>query len=116
MSWLVLEHPDFRAEREGLDEAVSDKLDEIILALEVAGPRLGRPLVDTLNGSKHRNMKEIRIALKGAWRFAFAFDPERRAVILCGGNKAGVSSGRFYRALVRIADARFDAWLEAGGE
>jgi hypothetical protein len=116
MKWTVLEHPDFVEERDELDEEVSDKLDEIIVALERVGPRLGRPLVDTLNGSKHRNMKEIRVAAGGAWRFAFAFDHDRQAVILCGGNKEGRSKKKFYRALINTADKRFDDWLEAEEE
>ena len=61
MKWTVVEHPDFRMERRELDAEVSDKLDTILLALEETGPRLGRPWVDTLKGSRHRNMKEIRI-------------------------------------------------------
>lgn len=113
MPWTVIEHPDFIAERADLDADVSDKLDEVILALEQIGPRLGRPIVDTLNGSKHHNVKEIRIAVDGAWRFAFAFDPDRNAVILCGGDKEGQSKRKFYNALIRTADRRFDEWLEA---
>jgi hypothetical protein len=112
MTWTVLEHPDFRRERNRLPEDVSDKLDELILVLEQIGPRLGRPYVDTLKGSRHANMKEVRIAVKGAWRFAFAFDQARRAVILCGGNKEGMSKPKFYRSLIAIADRRFDEWLE----
>ena len=50
---------------------------------------LGRPNVDTLEGSDFANMKELRFRLDGLWRFAFAFDPSRRAIILCGGNKLG---------------------------
>lgn len=113
MTWTVLEHPDFVTERGELDDEVSDKLDEVIIALEEAGPQLGRPLVDTLNGSMHKNMKEIRIAVKGVWRFAFAFDHDRQAVILCGGNKAGTSKSKFYKNLINTADARFAEWLEA---
>lgn len=116
MKWTVLEHPDFIKEREGLDDAVSDKLDELILVLEQTGPQLGRPIVDTLKGSKHKNMKEIRIAVKGAWRFAFAFDQERQAIILFGGNKEGQSQNKFYKALIATADVRFDEWLEAEEE
>jgi hypothetical protein len=113
MPWTVIDHPDFDAERERLPSAVLDKLAEVVLALEDLGPMLGRPLADTLIGSKHPNMKELRIAVKGAWRFAFAFDPERQAVILVGANKEGVSSRRFYRRLIRIADGRFDEWLKS---
>lgn len=113
MTWTVLEHPDFSKEREAFPLEVLDKLAEAVLALESIGPRLGRPLVDTLKGSRHSNMKELRCAVKGAWRIAFAFDLERQAILLVGGNKEGVSSDKFYRSLIRIADRRFDDWLTA---
>lgn len=116
MPWTVLEHPNFSEEREGLDDEVSDKLDEVLLALGDIGPNLGRPLVDTLNGSKHKNMKEIRFNAKGVWRFAFAFDEDRQAVVLCGGNKEGRAQGKFYKKLIATADERFDEWLEAEKE
>ncbi len=54
-------------------------------------------------------MKELRFdAADGVWRFAFAFDAKRRAIILCGGDKSGGSEKRFYRQLIDKADARFD--------
>jgi len=66
--------------------------------------------VDTLNGSKHANMKELRFeAAGGVWRFPFAFDPNREAIVLCGGDKSGGSEKRFYRRLIEQADPRFDA-------
>ena len=71
---------------------------------------LGRPRADTFNGSRHANMKELRFdATDGVWRFAFAFDPKRQAIVLCGGDKSGVSEKRFYQQLIDKADARFDA-------
>ena len=115
MPWVVLDHPDFIPERQALDSDVIDKLAEIVLALVEAGPHLGRPHIDTLAGSRHGNMKEIRISVRGAWRFAFAFDPERQAIILCGGNKEGTAQRLFYKTLIRTADKRFDDWLEAKG-
>lgn len=36
----------------------------------------------------------------------------RRAILLCAASKSGKSQGRFYRALIRKADQRFDAHLE----
>jgi hypothetical protein len=52
-------------------------------------------------------MKELRFdADGGVWRVAFAFDPERRAILLVGGDKAAVSKSRFYANLVDIADRR----------
>jgi hypothetical protein len=112
MPWIVNEHPDFAEERSQLPEEVQDRLDEVILAIEEHGPDLGRPLIDTLKDSRHRNMKEIRFRENGVWRFAFAFDREREAVVLVGGNKDGANQKRFYKALIRVADTRFDDWLE----
>ena len=78
------------------------------------GPNLGRPTVDGLKGSKHANMKELRFdAGDGVWRFAFAFDFNRQAIILCGGDKSGGSESRFYKRLIAKADVRFDAHCKA---
>jgi len=76
------------------------------------GPQLGRPRVDTLKGSSHANMKELRFAAAdGEWRVAFAFDPKPKAILLVAGDKSGGSEKRFYRELIRRADDRFDAHL-----
>lgn len=77
------------------------------------GPQLRRPHCDTLKGSKHANMKELRFTLPaGEWRIAFAFDPERCAILLVGGSKSGVNERQFYKDLIRTADARFAAHLK----
>ena len=58
-------------------------------------------------------MKELRLnAHGGVWRVAFAFDPERRAILLVAGDKSGVSQARFYKQLIRKADTRFDEHLQ----
>ena len=112
MKWEVEFHDDFVPEYEVLQEGVQDELQAIIEVLESLGPLLGRPRVDTLNGSRHANMKEIRFdAAEGVWRFAFAFDPARQAIILCGGDKSGGGEKRFYRQLIEKADARFNAHI-----
>ncbi len=68
--------------------------------------------MDTLNGSRHANMKELRFnAADGVWRVAFAFDPHRHAILLVAGDKSGGSKKRFYDDLIRKADKRFDAHL-----
>jgi hypothetical protein len=68
--------------------------------------------VDTLNESKHPNMKELRFhAADGVWRAAFAFDPKRKGIVLVAGDKSGGSQTRFYRELICKADTRFDAHL-----
>ena len=50
---------------------------------------------------------------QGVWRFAFAFDEERNAVVLVGGNKQGKNQKRFYNGLIATADQRLDEWLDA---
>ena len=80
--------------------------------IERFGPTTGRPRVDTLKGSSHANMKELRFdADGGVWRVAFAFDPGRKAVLLVAGDKSGRGEAAFYRRLIAVADRRFDAHL-----
>lgn len=112
MSWDVLFHDAFDAEFEDLPEAVQDELLAHARLLEEFGPQLGRPRVDTLNGSDHANMKELRFdADDGVWRVAFAFDPKRKAILLVCGDKSGGSEKRFYKQLIKKADERFDDHL-----
>jgi hypothetical protein len=114
MAWDVEFHDEFLAEYEELPEAVQDELLALIQVLEILGPQMKRPRVDTLNGSRHKNMKELRFdAYGGVWRFAFAFDLNRQAVILCGGDKSGGSESRFYKRMIAKADARFDAYCKS---
>ena len=62
-------------------------------ALTRLGPGLGRPYADTLNGSKYTNMKELRGKTPSAvLRIAFAFDSQRIAKVLCGGQQKGNQS------------------------
>ena len=76
------------------------------------GPALQRPHANTLKGSKHANMKELRFdAAGGVWRIAYAFDPKRRAILLVAGDKSGQSEPRFYRRLNDKADRRLNAHL-----
>jgi hypothetical protein len=112
MRWEIELADEFEPEFDVLSEAVQDELLAQAKLLEQFGPSLGRPRVDTLNGSKHRNMKELRFdADGGVWRVAFAFDPVRRAILLVAGDKSGTSQKRFYRRLLEKADQRFDAHL-----
>src|SRR3954453_8957059 len=109
--WTVLFHADFEPELETLPADVRIELLARLQALATFGPALGRPQVDTLSGSSFPNMKELRFRLDGLWRFAFAFDPQRKAIILCAGKKEGQNQDKFYRDLIRTADARFAAHI-----
>src|SRR4051812_40032981 len=105
--WGVLFHGEFDPEFEALAEDVQDEILAHAKLLAQFGPQLGRPRVDTLAGSRHANMRELRFdAADGVWRVVFAFDPTRKAVLLVAGDKSGVSQKRFYRRLIRTADDR----------
>ena len=110
--WAVELGDEFEPEFYALPGDVRLEILAISRLLQQFGPQLGRPRVDTLKGSRHANMKELRFdAADGVWRVAFAFDPKRRAVLLVAGDKSGGSETRFYKQLAIKADERFDARL-----
>jgi hypothetical protein len=96
----------------GTDDAhrIAAALDE----LTVRGPALGRPLADSLRGSRHHNMKELR-SIGGNLRALFAFDPQRRAVVLLGGDKTGDWKG-WYKRNLPLADRLYDNHLRTQGK
>ena len=110
--WQVLFGEAFEPEFLALPDPVQTEILALSRLLQHFGPNLGRPRVDTLNGSRHPNMKELRFdASDGVWRVPFAFDPKRMAILLVAGDKSGGSARRFYGELIRKADVRFDAHL-----
>jgi len=114
MTWNVEFHDALVAEFGALPSEVKVALAGHVELLKEIGPELGRPHADTLKGSRHANMKELRVQCAGGvWRLAFAFDPRRSAILLVGGDKAGVSEKRFYRTLIATADERLDDHLAA---
>jgi hypothetical protein len=99
--WAVEMADEFEPEFDVLHENVRTEILASSLVLKEFGPQLGRPRVDTLKGSRHANMKELRFsAADGEWRVAFALDPKRRAILLVAGDKSGGSERRFYRELI----------------
>jgi hypothetical protein len=110
--WQVATTDEFDRWFSGLEDDAQAEIISKVKLLEVLGPRLGRPHADTLKGSSHSNMKELRADTKDkVMRIAFAFDPARLAILLLGGNKAGVSQKRFYKQLIARADAIYDSHL-----
>lgn len=93
-----------------------DNKDQIVAAIRVlanVGPGLGRPMVDTVVGSSHNNMKELRPGSSGRSevRILFALDPKRRAIILVAGDKQGRWE-RWYSANIPVADEKYDEHLD----
>jgi hypothetical protein len=99
-----------------LDQADLDTFDQVVAAMRLLGdhgPGLGRPLVDSIVGSRHKNMKELRPGSSGRSevRILFAFDPKRRAIMLLAGDKHGAWQ-KWYRKNIPIADDRYDEHLQ----
>lgn len=88
-------------------------IDARVDMLAAGGPALGRPVVDSMKGSRHsHNMKELRCSKDGALRVLFVFDPIRRAVLLLGGDKSGAGSWKaWYSTAVPHADDLYDSYL-----
>jgi len=111
MSWSVEYTDEFAAWWESLTEAEQTSLRSDVKLLMERGPQLGRPSVDSIKGSRHSNMKELRTQARGKpLRAFFTFDPRRSAILLIGGNKTG--DKRFYDRMIPIADDLYDEYLQ----
>jgi len=95
---------------EELSPGEQERVAAAVELLETSGPALGRPLVDTLQGSRHPNMKELR-PRGGHMRVLFAFDPRRMAILLLGGDKAGKWDS-WYDEAIPAADELYDEHLQ----
>jgi len=114
-SWGVVIHPHVK---EWLHKLRSDDratLGHIAKALDVVldglGPATGRPLVDTLTGSRLRNLKELRPGSTGRTevRLLMVFDAERKMVIGVGGDKSGAWS-QWCREAIPLAEQRLEQY------
>jgi hypothetical protein len=113
--WKVVDLEPYRNWFTDLDEDGKEDVLAGIYLLQEHGPTLGRPFADTLSGSAHPNMKELRVqSNRRPLRVLFAFDPRRNAVLLIGGDKTG--DKRFYRRLIPLADELFSRYLEESAE
>jgi hypothetical protein len=111
MEWEILFDEAFAEWLDGLADDVRVAILAHVILLRERGPQLGRPYVDTVEGSAFPNMKEMRVQHRGApWRILFAFDPNRAAVLLVGGDKRG--DKRWYKRFMPIADERYRRHLE----
>jgi hypothetical protein len=112
--WEVSFHDEFDPEFDSFSQDVQDELLAAADAIRKLGPEADRPHVGTLENPKHPNMKELRFKANNGseiWRAAFAFDPEREAIILVAADKQGVNESKFYKDLLKKANKRFDKHL-----
>lgn len=112
MAWAVEFTDEFERWWNSLSEDEQIDVDAKVRLLEEFGPALGRPHADTVRGSRHPNMKELRIQHAGRpYRALFAFDPRRSAILLLGGDKTG--NPNWYHESIPVADKLFDDHLRA---
>ena len=95
-----------------LDDDSREQVVAAIELLEERGPQLGRPIVDTVSASRHKNMKELRPGSSGRseFRVLFAFDPAGSAIMLIAGDKA-CDWKRWYKRNIPRAGDLFDDHL-----
>jgi len=111
MAWEVEFADEFGEWWESLTIEEQTSIDHYVHLLEQFGPNLKRPHADVIHGSKHSNMKELRVQHEGRpYRVLYAFDPRRAALLLIGGDKTG--NNRWYEIFVPIADALFTQHLK----
>lgn len=110
MSWEVEFTNEFGEWWDELTEEQQDAVDARVELLIDQGPDLGRPVVDSIKGSRHKNMKELRTSKEGALRVLFVFDPRRHAILLLGGDKTGDWEG-WYEVNIPRADDLCDEHL-----
>ena len=112
--WELVATATFTAWASSLPKQDAARLLRTCSLLSDRGPLLGRPHADTLGGAKHPNLKELRHPGSTVRAF-FAFDSQRRGVLLCGGDKAKSKKERtFYKNMIAKADALLDQITLAG--
>ena len=110
MPWEVEFTDEFEEWFRSLSEDEQETTGVAVQELEERGPALGRPYADTVKGSRHANMKELRPP-EGNLRVLFAFDPRRMAILLVGGDKTG-RWREFYERMIPLADDLYDEYLD----
>ena len=111
MPWEAVTTRELEEWYTGLGDDPACAVTAAVEVLEQDGPALGRPLVGTITGSRHQNMKGRRVTARAhEVRVPFVFDPRRRAVPLLGGDETGRWL-QWYRAAIPRADALHDGWL-----
>lgn len=102
--WLIEMTETFESWFTSLGETDRVRVLAALMVLRERGPMLPRPYADSVQASRHSNMKELRIQSQGnPLRVFFAFDPQRVGILLCAGNKVGHEK-RFYDVMIPLAD------------
>lgn len=109
--WEVEHTDEFEEWWDRLGEEQQEDISVAVEKLEERGPALSRPFADSIEGSRHANMKELRPPGTNI-RILFAFDPRRMAILLIGGDKTDRWK-EWYEEMIPVADDLYDEHLQA---
>jgi hypothetical protein len=100
---------EFKAWYEALSMGEQESVFRVVTLLEARGVSLGYPHSSAIESSRH-GLRELRVQHQGRpYRVLYAFDPDRKAVLLLGGDKGG--NDRFYEQSVPRADTLWERYL-----
>ena len=109
--WTIVETTEYSAWHNGLTERQRRAISQRREILRRVGPNASRPLVDSLTGSRIKNLKELRISSDGALRILFVFDKKRQAVLLLGGDKSiDAKWTNWYASAIREAEEIYERY------
>ena len=101
---------EFKAWYEALSMEEQESVFRVVTLLEGRGVSLGYPYSSAIESSRQA-LRELRVQHRGRpYRILYAFDMERNAVLLVGGDKTG--DDRFYERAVPTAEALWERYLE----
>ena len=110
-NWEVEYTDEFGCWWEGLGEKEQISVAASVKLLELLGPALRFPHCSDIKGSRHGNLRELRVQHAGRpYRVLYAFDPRRCALLLIGGDKTG--NDRWYDEYVPVAQSLYDVHLQ----
>lgn len=114
--WEIESTEEFEIWLQKQDLVIKEEILVHFYLLSEKGPLLGRPFADSIQGSKIRNLKELRIQVKlKVIRIFFVFTENRIGLLLAGGDKRG-NDKRFYDQMIPLVEKIYFNWLHENKE
>ncbi len=114
--WEIESTEEWESWIQTLDSAAKEEVLAHLYLLQQKGPLLSRPFADSIQGSKIKNLKELRIQVKlKVIRIFFVFTETRIGLLLAGGDKRG-NDKRFYEQMIPLVEKIYNNWLKENRE